>query len=144
MDIKDIVDPSTLTAAEFKLASKNVKSKMKKINTQPVSNSQNYIATIHSSNSKKQYRMYLINEDNTGIHFECDCGEQFGIGRRRNCKHIGTIIHKCTTTFFKSQIYNSENSGKKITSSKKRKHSSIQKSNDNVDSIITAFENLFC
>jgi hypothetical protein len=145
MDIDNIVDPTTLTESEFKKASKNVKAKMKKISTKPISNTNKCIATIHSENSKKKYKLYLISGDNNGIHFECDCGEQFGIGRRRNCKHIGTMIHKCTNSFFRSQIYNSENSGQKIISSKKRKHSSIQKTvNSDINSIINAFENLFC
>ena len=54
MDIDNMLDPTTLTDAEFKKASKNVKAKMKKISTKPVSNVDKCIATIHSENSENK------------------------------------------------------------------------------------------
>lgn len=146
MDIPSIVDQSTLTESDFKLASKNVKRKIKQIDKTPMAISNNCIANVPSSNSNKTYNLFLLNDKNNGIRFECDCGVQFGIERRQNCKHIATIIHSCTTNFFNAQINNVEKRSDKSnkTISKKRKHSDITKKSDEIDNVITAFENLFC
>jgi hypothetical protein len=144
MELNEFVDPFTLTEAEFNLASKNVKKKLKKNTKKSESLTEKCIATIPSSNSDTNYQLFLLNDKNNGIHFECNCGEQFGIDRRRNCKHIASIIHNCTTNFFKSQINNSEKSNTKNLS-KKRKHSStLNNKNTDINNVITAFENLFC
>ena len=97
MELNEFVDPFTLTEAEFNLASKNVKKKLKKNTKKSESLTEKCIATIPSSNSDTNYQLFLLNDKNNGIHFECNCGEQFGIDRRRNCKHIASIIHNCTT-----------------------------------------------
>jgi len=144
MELKEFVDPSTLSDAEFKKASKNVSKKLKLVTKKSQSLTEKCIATIPSSNSDINYQLFLLNDKNNGIHFECNCGEQFGIERRRNCKHIASLIHNCTTNFFRSQINKSVKSNSKNLS-KKRKHSStLDNDNNEINKVITAFENLFC
>ena len=61
---------------------------------------------IKSSSKKKKYNIEL--KMDKSIYLLCNCGEQFGVGKRKNCKHVATILKSLFTNFV-STIKNGEN-----------------------------------
>ena len=142
MNVTTLIDPAKMAN---KMATKNIKNKFKKIDKIPVSINDNCIAKIQSSsNTNITYQISLKNDRSSGIFLECNCGNQFGVNPRRNCKHIASFIHSCTTSFFQSQIESCKSY--KISSGKKRKKcdNSVDKDEQNITDVIDAFEHLFC
>lgn len=48
----------------------------------------------------KQYTVQLWFEGTpTTAHFQCNCGEQFGLGPREYCKHVGCVVTNMMKTY---------------------------------------------
>ena len=59
---------------------------------------------VASSSSDKQYIVTLKNSSD-GVHFECNCGDQWGINpRRNNCKHVGGVVGTIMKSFVKTHM----------------------------------------
>jgi hypothetical protein len=54
---------------------------------------------IMSSDGTKKYSVNIGYKDDN-VHFECSCGDQFGLKQKRNCcRHIGSAIMKINKSF---------------------------------------------
>ena len=61
---------------------------------------------VKSSDGKKKYAVNIGYQENN-IHFECSCGEQFGLKAKRNsCCHIGTAVMKMNKAFMDNILQN--------------------------------------
>lgn len=116
----------------------------KELPTTPLTCENEVIFVVQSeTDSDKSYNVKIVNNQ-YGVKFECNCGDQWNITPpRNNCKHIGGTLSNMMKEFVLSHVQKSSSS--KQSKLKKGTNAKFVEETDdeiNIDSIIDQFKEL--